>query len=86
MHTYKQLTYEQRCQIYALKSTGKSQHVIAQEMDINQSSVSRELKRNTGQRGYRFKQAQMLCCNRRKNSVKARDPLQVYLGRQASRG
>ena len=72
MQTYKQLTYEQRCQIYALKNIGKSQQVIAEEIGINQSNLCRELQRNTGQRGYRFKQAQTLCCNRRKNSVKAR--------------
>ena len=72
MQTYKQLTYEQRCQIDALKNIGQSQQIIALEMGINQSTISRELKRNTGQRGYRFKQAQTLCCNRRKNSVKAR--------------
>ena len=66
IHVYKQLTYEQSCKIYALKNIGQSQPVIAQEIGINQSSVSRELQRNTGQRGYRFKQAQTLCCNRRK--------------------
>ena len=72
MQTYKQLTYEQRCQIYALKNIGKSQQAIAEQIGINQSSISRELQRNTGQRGYRFKQAQTLCCKLRKNSVKAR--------------
>ena len=66
MQTYKQLSYKQPCQIYALKDISQSQQVIAQEIGINQSSVSRELQRNTGQRGYRFKQAQTLCCNRRK--------------------
>ena len=72
MQTYKQPTSEQRCQIYALKSIGKLQQVIAHDIGINQSIVSRKLQRNTSQRGYRFKQAQTLCCNRHKNSMKAR--------------
>ena len=40
MHAYKQLTDEQRCQIYALKNIVQLQQVIAQEIGINQSSVS----------------------------------------------
>jgi IS30 family transposase len=55
-----------------LKECRSITNVIAQEIGINQSSVSRELQRNTGHRGYRFKQAQTLCCKRCKNSVKAR--------------
>ena len=70
MKTYSQLTYEQRCQIFVLKKTGNSQQEIADAIGSSQSAVSRELKRNTGQRGYRHKQAQNLCETRRKASVK----------------
>ncbi len=38
-----------------LKECMSITNVIAQEIGINQSSVSRELQRNTGHRGYRFK-------------------------------
>jgi IS30 family transposase len=48
MKTYKQLTYELRCQIYALKKTGLSQNEIAQQLKVSQSTISRELSRNTG--------------------------------------
>jgi len=65
MQTYKQLTYAQRCQIYALKKTNISQQKIASIIGASQSAVSRELKRNTGKRGYRFKQAQQLTQSRR---------------------
>jgi IS30 family transposase len=58
MSTYKQLTYEQRCQIEALKRSGINQQGIAEVVGVCQSSISRELARNTGDRGYRQKQAQ----------------------------
>lgn len=56
--SYHHLTSEQRCQIYALKSTGMLQKDIAIAVNTTPSSISRELKRNSGERGYRFKQAQ----------------------------
>jgi len=71
MKTYKQLTYELRCQIYALKKTGMSQNKIAQQLSINQSTISRELSRNAGKRGYRIKQAQALSDKRRLSACKA---------------
>ncbi len=58
MSTYQQLTYEQRCQIEALKRSGINQQGIARVIGVHQSSISRELARNTGDRGYRQKQAQ----------------------------
>lgn len=71
MRTYKQLTYEQRCQIYALKKINHSQQAIADVIGVNQSAISRELKRNSGKRGYRFKQAQALRDKRFLSSTKA---------------
>ena len=67
---YSQLTYEQRCQIYALIGRGFSQREIAQDIDVSQSTISRELSRNSGERGYRFKQAQRKCDERRKEATK----------------
>lgn len=55
---YSHLTYESRCQIYALKSNGFLQKEIAMQLSVDPATVSRELKRNSGKRGYRFKQAQ----------------------------
>lgn len=63
---YQQLTYEQRCQIYALKKTGLSQRAIAEAIGVNQSTISRELSRNSGGRGYRYKQAQEKAVERRR--------------------
>lgn len=55
---YRQLTREQRYQIYALKQIGHTQTEIALCLGVNKSTISRELGRNSGQRGYRPKQAQ----------------------------
>lgn len=62
---YQQLTYDQRCQIYTLKKTGSSQRAIACVIGVNQSTVSRELSRNSGERGYRHKQAHRKALERR---------------------
>ena len=70
MSKNQQLTYEQRCQIYTLIKSDFSQRKIAKMINVNQSTISRELKRNTGDRGYRFKQAQKLTNERRKNACR----------------
>lgn len=71
MKHYKQLTYEQRCQIEALKKSGHSQRHIGRVVGVDQGTISRELRRNTGQRGYRHKQAQRSARMRRKSAAKA---------------
>ena len=49
---YKQLAREQRYQIYALKKAGQNQSQIALVLGCHKSTISRELRRNCGQRGY----------------------------------
>jgi IS30 family transposase len=71
MNKYKQLTYEQRCQIYALKKTKISQQKIADSLGVHQTTISRELNRNTGAKGYRFGQAQSKTEKRRIDAIKA---------------
>ena len=71
MITFRQLTYEQRCQIYALKKTGMSQQQIADIIGVSQSTISRELSRNTGERGYRHQQAQRKRDTRSAEAAKA---------------
>ena len=56
---YHHLTYEERCQIYALLQSGLSQAAIARQLGVDRSTIKRELDRNTGARSYRFKQAQV---------------------------
>jgi transposase, IS30 family len=58
MRTYRRIAYEDRCQIYAVRKAGKTQAEIGQALGFSQGTVSRELARNAGWRGYRFQQAQ----------------------------
>ena len=66
MRTYTQLTQAQRYQIYALMKMGHPQTQIATCIGVDKSTISRELSRNRGQRGYRPKQAHRLALSRRK--------------------
>ena len=65
---YHQLTTEERSQIYALKSTGKKQNEIAQHLGMSASTICRELQRNAGKKGYRYKQANAKATQRRHNA------------------
>ena len=65
MGTYTQLTYQQRYHIYTFMKAGFCQSEIAREIGVHKSTVSREVRRNQGKRGYRPKQAQQLATNRR---------------------
>ena len=69
MRTYHQLTQGQRYQISALRKTKQSLAEIAEVVGVHKSSVSRELKRNRGQRGYRPQQAQELALERRLKAI-----------------
>ena len=65
---YTQLTQEQRYQIYALLKIGQKQAQIAKAVDVNKSTISRELRRNRGQRSYRPKQAHQMALSRKKKN------------------
>lgn len=71
MKHYQQLTYEQRCQIYLLKQEGYNQQAIADAIGVSQPTISRELRRNAGERGYRYKQAHKKSSVGRQQSVNA---------------
>lgn len=62
---YQQLTYSLRCQIYALKKSGFSNRKVARQMGVDSRTIDRELERNSGKRGYRYKQAEQKCQQRR---------------------
>jgi len=76
--SYTQLTQEQRYQISALLKTEHSQTKIAAEIGVNKSTISRELKRNRGKRGYRPKQAQRFGQRRRRKAVHKRIPKETW--------
>jgi IS30 family transposase len=68
--SYTQLTYEQRYLIYHLLKMGISQSRIAEIIGVHKSTISRELKRNRGQRGYRYKQAHRKAMKRQNKAKK----------------
>lgn len=68
---YKHLTYEQRCQIYAFLKSGFSHIKIAEFLEVDQSTISREIARNKGKRGYRYKQAQRKAESRRSQASRS---------------
>jgi len=68
MKHYSHLTQEQRYQISAFLQAEKSYSFIANAVGCNKSTISRELKRNTGKRGYRPKQAHKFTQSRQSNN------------------
>jgi IS30 family transposase len=71
MRSYRQLTEEDRIDIYAMTQAGKTRRHMAQCLGLHPSTISRELARNTGWRGYRPKQAHHLATERRRHARKA---------------
>lgn len=70
--SYKQLTREQRYQIYALRKAGQNRTEIAMIIGCHKSTISRELTRNRGKKGYRAGQAQALAQRRQRQSHQPR--------------
>ena len=68
---YKHLSQAERYQIHALMKAGHDQSQIAKLLDRHKSTISRELSRNTGSRGYRPKQACEMSADRAQNSRNA---------------
>ena len=64
MRTYTQLTHIQRYQIYALLKTSHLQTEIAETIGVHKATISREIRRNRGRRGYRPKQAHQFAIDR----------------------
>ena len=69
MQNYSQLTSEQRYQIYALLRAEHTNSYIAEVIGVHKATVSREIKRNAGGRGYRPAQAHKLALQRREEKV-----------------
>ena len=79
MSHYTQLTREERYQIYALKAAGHNQVEIAEIIGRHKSTISRELTRNRGLRGYRPKQADRFAIKRRQVKVSPRISTDVWM-------
>jgi IS30 family transposase len=60
MSSYSRVTLEDRIKIKVFLQQGKCPAEIARELGKHRSTISREIKRNSGGRGYRINQAQRL--------------------------
>ena len=78
MRHYTQLTQEERYQIHALMKAGHSFSDIARILGRSKSTISREVRRNKGLRGYRPKQAHRLAQERRKANGSGRIPVETW--------
>jgi IS30 family transposase len=70
MGQYTQLTQEQRYHIYVFMKAHFSKTRIASEIGVHTSTVSREMRRNQGKKGYRPKQAHCMAVERRTKANK----------------
>jgi IS30 family transposase len=77
--SYTQLAREQRYQIKVLLNTRHNQTEIARAIGVNKSTISRELVRNRGQRGYRPGQADELAKERCLKKVRRHISEQTWL-------
>ena len=62
---YHHLTHIQRCQIYTLNARGDSYRCIAIHLNVHPSTIGREIKRNSGLKGYRHTGAHLKACARK---------------------
>ena len=70
MNYYSQLTQEQRYHIYGLQKAKNSQTYIADAVGVHKSTISREVRRNCGDRGYRPQQAHKRALDNRQQAKK----------------
>ena len=62
---YHHLRLEDRHIIHALRKLGVSNRGIAKELGVAESTISREIRRNSGLKGYRPNQAHRIACERK---------------------
>jgi len=89
--TYTRLTEDERYQIYEDKLMGLSHRQIANRLNRHHSTISREIGRNTGLRGYRPRQAHRLSQQRhlskpkhRRLTTEVQDLIRKYIRRDWS--
>jgi transposase, IS30 family len=76
--SYTQLTREQRYHLYGLMKAGLNQTRIAAKLVCHKSTISRELRRNRGEKGYRPYQADELAYGRQCEAYRSRIAWQTW--------
>ena len=69
---YHHLNRDKRCQLNTLLKRGDSISFIPKELQVDRSTIHREIKRKHRKRGYRYKQAQEKALERRNFSKQRR--------------
>ncbi len=66
MPAYRRLTYEDRCQIFLYLANNISQTEISKQLGFHKSTISREIRRDTGFKHYQFNSAHRLSVQNKK--------------------
>jgi transposase, IS30 family len=75
---YTQLGKGQRYQIKALLGIGRNRTEVATQLGVDKSTISREVRCNYGQQGYRPKQAHEKAVERHMSKVNGHIPLENW--------
>ena len=76
---YRRVTNEHRLCLKTMLDAEISQAAIALKLGFHPSTISRELRRNSGRRGYRLKQAQLLADSRQQYRLRPRKMLPAII-------
>ena len=82
MKRYTHLTEHEGYHIYLMKKQNYTQAEIAETMCRSKSTISREIKSNTGGNGYRYKQAHRFAQTRHQQKpkhIKLNDELKLHI-------
>ncbi len=82
---HKHLSLQERYYIEIALKKGDSQNMIAKALNRSQGTISKEISRNHGERGYRYKQADRLANIRHQEkpkSVKMTDNIKLFIKEQ----
>lgn len=72
MSKYRRVTQEDRIRIKDALDAGLTKSAIADKLGFHKSTISREIRRNSGKRGYRPKQAQRMADVRQEHRARFR--------------
>jgi len=82
---HKHLSIEERYYIETALKKGDSQNMIAKALNRSQGTISKEVRRNRGERGYRYKQAQRFTDARHQEKpkvIKMTDEIKLFIKEQ----
>ena len=82
---HKHLSLEERYYIETALKKGDSQNMISKALNRSQGTISKEISRNKGERGYRYKQADRFANARHKEkpkNIKMTDEIKLFIKEQ----